>query len=419
MKFFEQAFSGWGVKSAGVTKDWMPQWAMNGGLFSKSRSGMEVSEQTALRNSAVFACQRAISESLAMLPRDIFKSLGQGNRQDEPDHPSIICLTREANPLQTSYKFFETLQHHALSSGNGYAELQFDKKTGDVVSMWPIPPQRVKPVVVENKSGELDLVYEITVKHGDTITLSKDRMLHVPGIGFDGITGYPLLDFMVNTIGLGLSMEEYTSLFYKQGAGLNGYVSVPENYDEEKVRNLRTQFGISNEGLENAHRFKFLYESAKFQPAGVSPNDAQMSESKVFQIQEIARYYRIPLHKIQENSKSISYNSLEQFNIEFVNDTLMPWITNWEQEINRKFFEAKEKLYVKFNVNALLRGDAKSRSMFYRTMVFTGIMTPNEARALEDLPPMTGGNKRMIPLNMTEDGDKSDRSMDGDERQQD
>jgi HK97 family phage portal protein len=397
--------------------NWIPLNLMHSFFGGQSKAGIHINEHTALFNSAVFACNRAISESIAMLPRDLFEQKGS-IKVDVQGHPVKKILTREANPIQTSYKFFETLQHHVLSSGNGYAEIQRKRGGGDVVALWPLPPEKVQPECVTNEAGELDIVYHVTLKTGERKTLAKESVLHIPGLGYDGLVGYPVIQFMLHAIGLGQALEEYGSLFFKQGAGLPGYVSVPDNFDDNQIKNLKKHYSILNEGLENAHRFKFLYESSKFTPSSATPDQSQMLQSRVFQVQEVARFYRMPLHKIQEVSNKPSYNSLEQFNIEFVNDTLMPPITNWEQELNRKLFlEAKdENKYIKFNVNAILRGDLRARALFYRTLVMSGIMSRNEARALEDLPPAEGGDELMTPLNMR---GLSEREDDARERIQD
>lgn len=419
MSFFSQAFGGRYAPKA--SKDWIPA-----GLFSfsqKSKTGISVSEQTALFNSAVFACRRAISESVAIIPREIFRELDDDRREKVRKHPSLNLIKRETNRILTPYNFFRLTQDRAIGSGNGYAELQFSTKDGSVIAAWPIPPYAVEPFLFDNK-GTLDVAYEITLPEGDKTYLSRDRMLHVAGLGFDGVRGYPLVEYMLHAVGLSEALEEYSSLFFKQGAQVPGYVTVPDSFSESQIRNMREHVTINNEGLDNAHRWKFLYESAKFHEAGFSPTDAQMTESKIFQIQEIARFHRIPLHKIQETSRGTGYASLEQFNIEFVNDTLAPWITNWEEELNRKLFSANGDFdghYVKFDLNVLLKGDAKARATFLRTMVFSGIMTRNEARALEDLPPVAGGDEMLIPLNMTQDAETNDtgKADDGRERIQD
>ena len=423
MRFFSKAFKAVNHSAAGeVTKDWIPYNRMHGMGSLVSEAGIEIDEEVAKTNSAVFACQRAISESIAILPKGIFKRNKQTRAIElQSDHPTLRVLKTAANPIQTPFIFFNNCQRSILSSGDAFAEIQFSKKTGDVIALWPILSSRVTPTIVET-GNELDIIYKINLPNGKQVILPKDKVLHVAGIGFDGIRGRPLIEFMVNAVGQAQALEKYSSLFFKQGAQMPGYVSVPDTFTVEQIENLKSHYSVINEGLSNAHRLKFLYESAKFEGAGHSPADSQMTESRVLQIQEVARYHRIPLPKIQEYSKGVGYQSLEHLNIDFVNDTLTPYIVNWEQELNRKLLLEDSGEYIKFNVNALLRGDSKARSTYYRTMVFTGLMTQNEARELEELPPMDGGDQLMIPLNMSIDGKvagESDKSKDGNERIQD
>lgn len=400
MSILSKAFA---PKSAAgeLTKDWMPRsWAEGGGA-RLSNSGVLITDALAQQNAAAFACRRAISESLAILPRKTFRELADDT--NEPvKHQSLKCLRKLANPMLTSYNFFNLQQGLAISKGNAYAELQFDRNTGNVIAMWPLPPDKVEPrVVLKNRNP--DLVYALRTDESTEVIIPKDRILHISGLGFDGVKGYPLMEFMANALGLSQALEDYSSLFFKQGAGINGYVTIPDNYTLDQITNMRTQLAFSNDGLSNAHRWKFLYESAKFQPAGATPDQAQMTDSKIYQVQEVARFHRMPLHKIQENSNNSGYSSLEQFQNEFVNDTLLPWITNWEQEINIKFFgDEEDDHYIKFNTNLFLRGDAKARSTFYRTMVMSGIMSRNEARRLEELSPVPGADELLVPLNMME-----------------
>lgn len=414
MSFFTGIFSSTVAKRIGqATKDWIPVSVMSGG---RSTSGIDVTEDIARLNSAAFASRRAISESFAMIPKAIYRKDGK-SRIEQSNHPSADIFSRQANPIQVSYNFFRLIQNHSIGAGNGYAEIELDSK-GDAVALWPLPPSRVTPIF---DPSETRLLYKIELEPGKFITLPQDRILHIPGVGYDGIAGRPLIEFMVNAIGLGLSMEEYTAKYYEQGAGIPGYVSVPDSFDEDQLTNVRKFMAIQNEGLANAHRWKFLYESMRFTPTGFSPADSDLLKGKVFQIQEIARYHRIPLHKIQENSQGVSWQSLEQFNTEFVNDTLMPTVVLWEQELARKLFPLNRDLYVKFNVNVFLRGDIKTRAAFYRTMVMSGLMTQNEARALEDLDPIEGADVLLTPLNMRVDleSENADKEADAKQRVQD
>lgn len=381
-----------------------------------SSSGVNIDQTSAMSLSPFYAAQKAISESLAILPRDMFEKLGKGQREEVDNHPSLKILQDEFNPLMTSVTGFQTLQHHALLSGNGYAEIQFRSGTGYAVALWPIPPGQVTPKIIQ--SGDmLDLVYEVKLPNGADQILRKDQVLHIPGLGFDGISGYPTLQVMLNALGLTKALEDYGSYFFKNGADVAGYMTIPDDFTEDQIINLRRHNEERNTGLSNAHRWKFLFDSVKFTPTSMSPTDAQMMDSRVFQIQEVARFFRIPLHKLQETSNSPSYNSLEQYQVEFVNDTLLPWVCRWEQELKRKLFTepTDSRKYIKFNLNALLRGDSLARANFYRTMIMSGVMTRNEARAREDLPPIEGADELLVPLNM-ESADKSDREMDAEQR---
>lgn len=410
-----QAGSNTGGYRASDADNWIPANGFGGGR--RSVSGIYVSEEEAKFNAAAFGAQRAIAESIAILPRDIYRKSDKGTRQAVSNHPSERMLTLEANPLMTSFRFFSTLLHHALSYGNGYAELTFRRGgSGQVVELWPIPAPRVTPEIVTTNQG-VRLQYKIKTDT-EPLILSQEKVLHIPGLGFDGVRGYPLIQLMLDTLGLSKAVEDYGALYFKQGAQLPGYVTIPDTFTEEQVKNARRHVEINNSGLENAHRIKFLYESAKFNPSGSTPNDSQMVLSKVFQIHEICRWYRIPPHKLQELTNAPGYNSLEMFNTEFVADTLMPWIVLLEQELNRKIFQdgLDAKTYVKFNANALLRGDSATRANYYRTMVMSRIMTTNEVRALEDLPPIEGGDELLTPLNMSS---ISDRQMDSQQRGQD
>lgn len=387
------------------------QWITS--LFSnfKSTAGVNITEKTALSLSAFYACQKAISESLAILPKHILNKDENDLITEAKDHPSSKIFKKQMNPLMTSCVGFQTLHNHSISSGNAYAEIEFQRGTLRAINLWPIPPNRVETKITET-DNELQLLYLVTTPDGSRVAIPQTHMIHLSGFGYDGIKGYNPIDFMADTLGLGKALEEYGSLYFKNGADIKGYFEIPDGYDEAAILNLKKHNEMQS-GLQNSHRWKFLYESVKFKPTAAKPEESQMLQSRVFQLQEVARFHRMPLHKIQELTKSVSYNSLEQFNIEFVNDTLMPWIVRTEQEINRKLFtDPKDtNLYIKHNTNSLLRGDSRSRAEFYRTMIFAGVMTQNESRKLEDLPPVEGGDQILTPMNM-----QSNKSLDAEER---
>lgn len=360
-------------------------------------------EKEAFKLGAVFGSQRNTSESLAILSRYFVKE--DGDKRERVEHPSLRIFKRNANPLMTSYSFIETLQNHAMGWGNGYAELQMERGGTRVINAWPIPPDRCRPVPFENSKGELDIVYEILLPDGSTKFIKKELMLHIKGISFDGISGQSIISCACRAIGLGDELENFATKFYEQGIIGGGFIEVPAGMQKDAIKNLREDLAEWNEGIDNAHRFKYLYDSVKYSASGIKPEEAQFVATRTALAGTIAMFYRQPLHKLGLMEK-INYNSAELLNTEFVTDTLMPWGTRWEQEVDMKFFTepADKDIHMKFNYNVLLRGDSKSRAEYYRTLVMSGIMTRNEARKLEDFSPLNGGDELLQPLNMIEAG---------------
>lgn len=371
-------------------------------LSSRPGHGL-LSNEDAFRLSPIFACQRNISESLAMLPRHFIRSPTPQAREVVTDHPSLDIFKRKANSLMTSNVFVKTLQNHALGWGNGYAELQMEEGGTRVLSAWPIPPTHCRPVCFINSEGEPDIYYEILLSDGTRTRIRKERILHIKGISFDGIHGISIIGAACRAIGLGDALEEFAIKFYEEGMIGGGFIQVPAGMDRTALENLRADLEEMNDsGLDGAHRFKFLYDSVTFAQNFIKPDEAQFILTRDAQIKDFARFYRHPLHKLNE-MKEVSYNSAELMNTEWVVDTLQPWGTAWEEEVAVRFFTESEDLNIemRFNYNALLRGDSVNRSNFYRTMIMSGVMTQNEARGLEDLPPVDGADELLTPLNMT------------------
>lgn len=401
-------------------------------LFSnyRTQSGKNLSPEAAKRLSAAYACRKQISESMSLFPVQVIKKISKNQREVLEDHPVNDLFNLEVNPVMTSVKFFQSQQLNILDYGNSYAEIQFEKGTFNPIALWPIPAQNVTPKIYYDEQG-INIYYEILLPNGKTSNLPKEKILHIVGMSENGFVGEGVIQSAANSMGLGSDLESYAGKFFTSGSAGGGYVTLPGKLDPQASKNLRTHLEQMNSGLENAHRFKFLYDGATYTPDNVKPDQAQFLESRTFQVQEIARFYGMPLHKIQENSKG-SYNSYEQMAIEYITYTLAPFVRAWEQEIKRKLFrDSKNKgLAVKFNLNALLRGDSTARANFYRTMVYIGVFTRNEIRAMEDLNPKDGADDLLVPTNLMtqeqlEAGDSSssneksnlsDKALDGKER---
>jgi HK97 family phage portal protein len=354
-----------------------------------STTGQNVNQASALTYSAVWAAVRAISEGVASLPLQVFRRGHDGSRSKANDHPLYRILHDQPNPEMSALTFRETLMGHALVWGNGYAEIVRDKNTGRVQQLWPMDPSLVEPV--RDEKGEL------YYKYGSVIFLTTE-ILHIKGLSFDGVKGYSVIAQAKNSIGLGMAVEEFGSTFFGQGGKPAGVISVPGKLNSEAIQNMRKSWEDMHATVKNAHRVAILQNGVTYQTIGTPPDDAQWIASRSFQLQEVARWFKIPASKIGAGAGT--YSSLEQDNLAFLQETLRPWLIRWEQEINFKLISSLDQLYAEHNQDALLRGDTAGRSAFYASALSWGWLSRNDVRALENLPPFEGGDAYMIPKNM-------------------
>ena len=374
-------------------------------FLGTSASGKNVNERSAMQMTAVYSCVRILSEAVAGLPLHLYKYTDGGSKEKAVGHPLYFVLHDEPNPEMTSFVFRETLMTHLLLWGNAYAQIIRNGK-GEVVALYPLMPNRM--TVNRDDRGQLYYEYQTSTDEAKTIKggmvrLKPTDVLHVPGLGFDGLVGYSPIAMAKNAIGLAIAAEEYGSKFYANGAAPSGVLEHPGTLkDPSKVRDSWNEaFG----GPSNSHKVAVLEEGLKYTPISISPNEAQFLETRKFQINEIARIFRIPPHMVGDLEKS-SFSNIEQQSLEFVKYTLEPWIVRWEQSINRALLSESEKAayFVKFNVDGLLRGDYQSRMNGYATARQNGWMSANDIRELENLdliPPELGGDLYLINGNMT------------------
>jgi HK97 family phage portal protein len=346
---------------------------------SQSLSGEIVTEDTALTYSAVWNAVNLIAGTVGSLPLHLMQKKYKFKRQ-ATDKALYRVMHDYWNPYMTAMTGREVTMAHLLTHGNLYAE-KIINTYGEVTELWPITPDRVKM-----KSEGKEIVYVIRVDKGE-ITLPYERVLHVPGLGFDGYQGYGIVAMARRSIGLGMAMESYGSLYFKNGTHPGIVVSHPTHVEDPKA--LREALEATYSGLGNANRMMLLEESMKVEKIEFSPEDSQFLESRQFQIPEIARWFNLPPHKLKDLSKS-SFNNIEQEQISFVTDSILPWLIRLEQTYNQQLLTPHEQakgFYHKHNVEGLLRGDAKNRAEYYKIMVDIGAMTRNEVREKEDLDP--------------------------------
>ena len=404
-----------------------PKNATSGSAYSffmgSSAAGKSVNERSAMQMTAVYACVRILSESIAGLPLHMYQYEEDGSKKKAVEHPLYHLLHDEPNPEMTSFIFRETLMSHLLLWGNAYAQIIRNGK-GDIIALYPLMPNRMK--VERDTKGQLYYEYQTMKEDAPTMKgavyqLDPSEVLHVPGLGFDGLVGYSPIAMAKNAIGLAIAAEEYGSKFYANGAAPSGVLEHPNVLkDPAKVRDSwNAAFG----GSSNAHRVAVLEEGMKYTPISISPNEAQFLETRKFQINEIARIFRVPPHMVGDLEKS-SFSNIEQQSLEFVKYTLNPWVCRWEQALQRALLDDDEKgkYFFRFNVEGLLRGDYQSRMNGYATARQNGWMSANDIRELENLdriPAELGGdlylvNGNMLPLSQVEQnnayasGDKSE-----------
>jgi len=375
-------------------------------FFGGTTAGKPVNEHTAMQMTAVYSCVRILAETLAGLPLHVYKYNDSGGKEKYLQHPLYRLLHDEPNPEMTSFTFRETLMSHLLLWGNAYAQIIRNAR-GEVIALYPLMPNKM--TVDRDKNGRLFYLYQRSVE--DAPTLGKDSLvyldpsdvLHIPGLGFDGLVGYSPIAMAKNAIGLAMATEEYGAKFFANGAAPGGVLEHPGTIkDPQKVKE---SWNAAYQGSTNSHRVAVLEEGMKYQQIGIPPEQAQFLETRKFQINEIARIFRVPPHMLADLEKS-SFSNIEQQSLEFVKYTLDPWVVRWEQNMYRSLLMASEKstVFIKFNVDGLLRGDYVSRMNGYATARQNGWMSANDIRELENLdriPAELGGDLYLINGAMT------------------
>lgn len=375
-------------------------------LFGRTTSGKPVNERTAMQTTAVYACVRILAEAVASLPLHVYEYQDDEGKKLVHDHPLYYLLHDEPNPEMTSFVFRETLMSHLLIWGNAYAQIIRDG-AGRVLGLYPLLPDKMD--VQRDDKGNIYYVYSRNsdenpmFKEYGNIKLKAEDVLHIPGLGFDGLIGYSPIAMAKNAVGMTLACEEYGASFFANGANPGGVLEHPGVLkDPSKVRE---SWNSVYRGVSNAHKIAVLEEGMKYQQIGIPPEEAQFLETRKFQINEIARLYRIPPHMVGDLDKS-SFSNIEQQSLEFVKYTLDPWVIRWEQSLQRSLLlpGEKGKYFIKLNVDGLLRGDYQSRMNGYAVGRQNGWFSANDIREMENMNPIPdeeGGNLYLINGAMT------------------
>ncbi|WP_273234192.1 phage portal protein [Ileibacterium valens] len=374
-----------------------------GFFLGQSSSGKPVTQRSAMQMTTVYSCVRILSEAIAELPLHVYQFTDTGTTK-AINHPLYSILHDETNTEQTSFIFRETLMTHLLLWGNAFAQIIRNGK-GEVIALYPLMPDKM--TVNRDENGQLYYEYltygdDLRKERSAIVRLTPNEVLHIPGLGFDGLVGYSPIAMAKNAIGMAQACEEFGAKFYSNGAAPSGILTHPGTIkDPARVReSWQSTFG----GSQNAGKVAVLEEGMQYTPISVAPSDAQFLDTRKFQMEEIARIFRIPPHMLADLDKA-TFSNIEQQSLEFVIYTLGPWIKRWEQAMTKALLSLDEKknYCIKFNTDGLLRGDYQSRMSGYATARQNGWMSANDIRRLENMdliPAEQGGDLYLVNGNM-------------------
>lgn len=373
------------------------------GLFGTSKTGVQVSEDNALTFSAVYAAVRIISETIASIPLNVYQADGE-TRVKAVGHPVQDLLAKAPNSVSSTFTFREAMASNLVLHGNAYAKIEMNA-AGRPTALIPLNPMKVEVKVVDGEK-----VYVFDKKH----TYLDYEMLHFVGLSFNGLTGKSPLSMAREAVAIGLAAQEYGARFYSNGANAGGVITAPGRLNTEVVKRLRESWNRAQSGNSNSHSTAILEEGMKYEKIGLDPEAAQFLQSRKFQVNEIARIFRIPPSYLADLENSSTRANTEQQAIQFVRDCITPYVRRMEVELNRKLFREDEpNLYAYFTMEGLMRGDLQGRYDAYATARQWGWLSVNDIRDLENLNPVEGGDIYLQPLNMQRAGE-DDTNVDAD-----
>lgn len=365
-------------------------------FFGMSGSGKPVNAQSAIQLSTVYACVRVISETVTSLPLGVYEATDDGS-QKATDHSLYFLLHDEPNSEMTSFVLREVMLAHLLLYGNSYCQILRSGRN-QITELYPLLPDHME--VDRDKNGTLTYTYSTST--GQRVIMAPEEVLHIPGLGFDGVMGYSPIALERNAIGLGIASEEYGSKFFSNGARPSGILTHPNTVKNPAA--LRESWNSIYGGSGNANRVAILEEGMRFEPIAIPNNEAQFLETRKFQVDEICRIFRVPPHLVGDLEHA-TFSNIEHQSIDFAVHTIRPWLVRIEQSMNRALFSDEEKgrFYVQFNIDGLMRGDYKSRMEGYAIARQNGWMSANDIRALENqnpIPSEEGGDAYLVNGNM-------------------
>ena len=363
----------------------------------RTAAGVNVSEENSIKYLTVLACVTLLSGDIGGLPLILYKR-NQRSRERAVDHPCYALGHDQANPEMAAFTFKEAGQGHATLWGNHYSVIERNRYTGQVKALWPIKSPGGVEILRDDRNR---LVYKWRDENGKQQERFKKDIFHVPGFSFDGIKGLSSIALARETIGFGLSMEEFGARFFGQGMNMAGIISLESGLGDSEgayMAKLKEQYA----GLGNSHGLMVLSNGEKYERLSIPMADAQFIESRKFQKIEICGMYHIPPHKIGIYEKNTNRSNTEQENQSYIDTALMHWIRRWESAFNLQVLteaDRKAGFYYEFLLDALLRGDSTARANYYTKRWQIGSMSSNDIREKENENPVEGGDEYFVPLN--------------------
>ena len=371
------------------------QWLVD--LFGGTTdSGITVTPHSAMRSSAVYASVMLIAKCVGSLPLKVYRTKPNGESVEVPDTIPYYLLHDEPNPAMTSSVWRDFLTASILLQGNAYAAIGRNQ-SNQVMDLYPIHPSTVTVARLDSGLNQ----YSVKLNDGSSEQIHQSDMLHIPGLGFDGLRGYSVITLAARqAVGLALATEQHGNKLFSNGARLGVVLKHPRTLSKDAQTRLANNFDQHQSGLSNAFRTLVLEEGLDVSNISMTSEDAQFLDTRRFQVEDVARFFGVPPHMIGHTDKQSSWGTgIEQQTLGFLTFTLIPWLTRFEQEFNRKLFP-RSPFYAQFKHQGLMRGDSSARSAYYASGHQNGWLTTNEIRKAEDLPGVPGGDTLFVQTNL-------------------
>jgi len=367
--------------------------------FQPTASGELVDAESSKKISAVLACLRVLGETMGSLPLIVYRRIPRGKVRDIR-HPLYNLLKNQPNPWQTAFEFTEMMIQHTLLRGNAYAQ-KVSTNRAAIEALIPLHPDRVEPILINERNDIPDIIYRYTPLDGPTRIFLRDEIYHWKVFSSDGVKGESIITHSAETLGLSLASDKYGARFFKNDTINGGVLQYPGSFKTKEDRNRFLESWQLAKTGSATHSTAVLEQGMEFKQLGLTNKDSQFLELRSFQVNDVARIFRVPPHKIGDLEKA-TFSNIEQQEIGFVTDSIMPWAIRIEQNILRDLLTPaqRETHFAEFLLTSLLRGDSKARADYYKALFAVGALSPNDIRRLENMNPVAGGDKYFVPMNM-------------------